>query len=129
MHARLRHCCKLYRGDLFEGEPFVDWCAAENEVLHDAYVHALDRLTELYAPQGHEEERLWCLQRAMRASPFREDLLVAELTLLERLGRPHEAVVAYGEYQRRMVASLSLEPSAEVRAHHVRLLKTIRERQ
>lgn len=124
--ALLEQAIELYRGDLFEDDPFAEWCRAEREELHDIYVLALEHLAQLYTQQGHEEESLTCLRRASRASPFRDDLILAEMVLLVRLGRAHEAVVTYDEYQRRLAADLDAEPPAELRAHYLRLLKLIR---
>lgn len=124
--AHLEQVVELYGGDLFEDDPFADWCAAEREELKEIYLRALERLVELHVGEGGEEEALTCLRRALRASPFRDDLLLAQMELLAKLSRANEAVAAYDEYQRRLAAELDAEPSPELRALYIRLLRPAR---
>lgn len=124
--THLEQAIELYRGDLFEDEPFADWCAAEREDLRQTYVQALERLAELCVQQGSEDAALSYVRRALQASSFRDDLFLAQMKLLERLGRASEAVASYSEYRRRMAADLEAEPSAELQAFHTQLRKTAR---
>ncbi|MCC6644185.1 MAG: response regulator [Polyangiaceae bacterium] len=122
--AHLEQLVALYRGDLFEDEPFAEWCVADRDALRDTYVDALVTLAGLYASRERAEQRLSCLRKALVASPFREDLLRELLEALARRGRSGEALALYGEYQRRLEAELGDAPSSELRALRARLLAT-----
>ncbi|GMU61757.1 MAG: hypothetical protein AMXMBFR34_35200 [Myxococcaceae bacterium] len=121
--AHFEQLVQLYGGDLFEDEPFAEWCEAERAELRDVYVDALATLAGLYVEPQRAEERLSCLRRALRASPFREDLLLSQLDLLAQLGRVGEALAAYEGYQRRLADELDAQPGEELRARHARLLR------
>ncbi|MCC6850269.1 MAG: response regulator [Deltaproteobacteria bacterium] len=122
--AHLEQLVALYRGDLFEDDPFAEWCAAEREKLRATHVQTLKKLADLHAHQGNGEASLSLLRRALRAEPFRDDLLLAQMELLAQLGRTNEAVAAYDDYQRRLAVELDAAPSAGLRALRSRLLGT-----
>lgn len=124
--AHLEQAVALYRGDLFEDDPFAKWCEAERQELRECHVHALERLAQLYALQGCEDKAISCLRRALRASPFREDLLLTQMELLAQRARPTEAVAAYGDYQRLLMHELDADPSTELQTLHRRLLRSAR---
>lgn len=126
LSSQLEELVTLYRGDLFEDDPFAAWCSAEREGLKQEYLRTLERLAELYGQQGNDELALRALRLALSASPFRDDLLLAKMKLLERLARATEAVAAYDLYRRRLAAELDAEPSAELQSLNGRLLKAAR---
>lgn len=121
--ARLEQAAELYRGDLFADDPYAEWCEAEREELRESHVKVLERLAQLHAKQGSNEDALACLRQASRSAPFRDDLLLAQLELLAKLGRPKEALVVYESYRRVLKDDLDVEPSPEVRGLYRRLLR------
>jgi DNA-binding SARP family transcriptional activator len=114
--AALAQAVELYRGDLFEDDPFADWCDAERQELQEAYVRAAEQLALIHQNQGASELALGYLQRALRSSPFREDLLARKLKLLVELARPSEAAAAYEAYQRLVKKELGALPGPELQA-------------
>jgi DNA-binding SARP family transcriptional activator len=124
--AALEEAVALYRGDLFADDPFAQWCEAEREELKDCHVKALERLAQLHARQGGEEQALECLRRASRSAPFREDFLVAQMELLARLARPNEALTAYDDHLRALRDQWGTDPSEEVKALQRRILSSAR---
>lgn len=110
-----------YRGELFADEPFAAWCDAERSELREAYVDALERLARLHDAQGNDETVLSCWRRALRASPFREDLLISQMELLRQLGRPREALAAFEEHRRLLEGDVDTEASPELLALHRRV--------
>lgn len=123
--AWLEQAAALYRGDLFEDDPFADWCAAERDELKEGHLKALERLAQLHGKRGTKEEALSCLRRASRTAPFRDDLMQAQLELLAQLARPSEALTAYDAYVRALKDELGADPSAALQALHRRLLKAV----
>ncbi|MCC7071730.1 MAG: response regulator [Deltaproteobacteria bacterium] len=112
----LEDAVATYRGELFADEPFAAWCDAERAHLREAFVDALERLARLHRAQGNDERVLACWRRVLRASPFREDLLIAQMELLRELGRPREAQAAYEEHRRMLDGELDAEASPELLA-------------
>lgn len=120
--AWLEQAVELYRGDLFEDDPFAEWCEAEREEFKDSQVQALERLAQLYVKEGSKEKALTCLRRASRTSPFRDDLLQTQMELLSGLGRSHEALAIYEDYRRLLKKDLDVEPSPELQTLSRRLM-------
>ncbi|MBI1944991.1 MAG: response regulator [Deltaproteobacteria bacterium] len=119
--ALLESAVDVYRGELFADEPFAEWCDAERSELREAFVDALERLARLHGTQGNDEKVLWCWRRALRASPFREDLLMGQMELLRELGRPREALAAFEEHRRLLEGDVDAEASPELLALHRRV--------
>jgi DNA-binding SARP family transcriptional activator len=117
----LEQAIELYRGDLFEDDPFAEWCEGERQELRDYYVKALERLAASHREQGASEVALGYLRRALRASPYREDLLVQKIKLLMELDRSSEAAAAYESYQRLLKKDLGALPGLELQALYRRL--------
>lgn len=124
--ARLEEAVALYAGDLFEDDPFAEWCESERRELRECQVSALERLAQLHSAVGAGEASLVCLRRALRLSPFREDLLFAKLELLVRLARPSEALAACERYRRLLATDADAAPSAELQSLERRILASAR---
>lgn len=122
----LEQAIALYRGDLCEDEPYAEWCEPERQELRESFMRALEHLAQLYVRQGCDDLASGCLRRALRVSPFREDLLLTQMELLDRRGRATEAVAAYEEYRRLLRAELDADTSPALQAVHCRLLKSVR---
>jgi DNA-binding SARP family transcriptional activator len=124
--AHLEQAVALYRGDLFEDDPFAEWCEAERQELRECHVRALEHLAQLHVSLGCEDKAIDCLRRALRASPYREDVLLTLMELLAQRARPTEAVAAYDDYQRLLMQELDADPSSELQTVHRRLLRSTR---
>jgi TolB-like protein/DNA-binding SARP family transcriptional activator/Flp pilus assembly protein TadD len=114
---------ELYRGDLLEGF-FVDevapdldqWVHAERERLRRVAAQAARALAaESEAQENLPLARYWA-QRSVRLAPYDEAALQCFLTILERQGDRSEALLAYEEFERRLMADLGVEPSPEMEA-------------
>ena len=124
--ALLEQAVDAYRGELFADEPFAEWCDTERAELRERFVDALERLARRYDEQDNDERVLSCWRRALRASPFREDLLISQMELLRELGRPREALAAYEEHRRLLEGELDAEVSPQLSALHRRLSSAVR---
>lgn len=96
----LEEAIALYRGDLFADDPAAAWCAGEREQARALQVRALVRLSQLHARQGVREATIDYLRRALSLSPFREDLLLAQMKLLARYSRNKEALAVCEDHRR-----------------------------
>lgn len=122
--ACLEQAVELYRGDLFEDDPFAEWCGTQRQELKEHHVNTLERLARLHTKQGNPERALACLRHALRSSPFRDDLLLAQMELLARLARSNEALAVYDDYVRLLKEDLGVGPSAGVEVFQQRLLRS-----
>lgn len=85
----------LYRGDLFEDDPFAEWCADERTALRERQIDLLVALSEIRLRLGDPDRALACLREALRLEPVREDLHRRTIELLVGLGRRAEALEQY----------------------------------
>jgi two-component SAPR family response regulator len=100
----LEAAAALYGGDLFEEDPYADWCAGERRELAEVHVRVLNRLSQLYSERGDAEKAVESLQEALRHAPLREDLVQTLSDLFTALGRPADAAELEKDYQRRLEA-------------------------
>ena len=107
----LEQAVALYRGELFEDEPYAEWCELDRRELAEQQVTALERLAAVLATQGEAERSLELMRRAVRLAPYREDLLVSLLDTLVHMGRPGEARAQYDEFRKILERELGAEPS------------------
>ena len=114
--TELEAAARLYRGDLFEGDPYSEWCEDERRELREDHSNALKRLAELHADAGNAEAALSSLQRALRFEPLRDDLHLALMELFADLKRRSEALAHYDEYERQLQAELGVPPPPELQA-------------
>ena len=112
--APLEQAVELYHGDLFADDPFAMWCEPDRLELRQRYIDALRRLGQLHQARGRGDLSLIFWRRALRAAPFREDLLVSLMKLLKALDRPAEAQLTYDEYERQLRDALGVAPSEVV---------------
>ncbi|MBK7586356.1 MAG: response regulator [Myxococcales bacterium] len=112
--ALLEEAVALYGGDLFEDDPFAEWCEVERQELKERQVNALARLAQLHSAAGADERALDCLRRATRLSPFREELVFTKLELLSRVSGPAEALAAYDDFRRALETELDATPSEQL---------------
>jgi TolB-like protein/DNA-binding SARP family transcriptional activator len=124
----LRAGLELYRGDLLQGlfvadaPEFERWLDTERDRLRARAVAAAWALSERLEAEGSPFEAERWARRAAALDSYDEEGLRRLMRLLDRLGDPAGAVVAYEEFARRVKADLELEPAPETKA----LLGTIR---
>ncbi|MCC7381920.1 MAG: response regulator [Deltaproteobacteria bacterium] len=112
--ATLEEATALYQGDLFEDDPYSEWCEEARHELQALQVTALERLAHLHAQQGAADRAVQHLTRALRLAPIREDLAVSLLETLLRLGRLAEARARYEDFTRQIREDVGADPSPEL---------------
>ncbi|MEV6521028.1 BTAD domain-containing putative transcriptional regulator [Longispora sp. NPDC051575] len=112
----------LWRGDVLEDLPELDWPEASRwEDLRQ--VAAEDAMAAMLGLGRHDEAAAE-LRILTRRYPQRERLWSQLMLALYRSGRQTEALAAYREFYRLITAEFGVEPGAELRRLHSRILAT-----
>lgn len=119
--AALEQAVALYRGALFEDDPYAEYCEVERRELLERQLGALERLATLCTAQGSEERALEHLRAAVRLAPYREDLMVRLLELLVRIGRVAEARAQFDELRQLLEREIGCAPSPALDALRKRI--------
>ncbi|MBI1722668.1 MAG: winged helix-turn-helix domain-containing protein [Gemmatimonadetes bacterium] len=118
-HAEaLRHfesAVAMYRGDLFEDEPYAGWCELERTELRHRYLEMVARLAELWVAEHEPDRAVDTLRRGLLVDPLREDLHQALIKALASLGRRREALAQYQTCERVLRTELGVDPLPETR--------------
>ena len=113
--------------DLWRGTPLVD---VPSETLHREWVPALTE-HRLKLLEWRIESDLWLRQETylvselrplVAAHPLRERFSCQLMIALSRSGRQAEALAAYQDVRRQLVAELGIEPGRELQLTHRRVL-------
>ena len=113
----------LWRGEPFDGVASGWLCHAERPRLVERYLAARERRIDLDIRFGAAREPLIAELEALTAQyPLRESLWVRLMTLLDRGGRPAEALQRYDAVRRQLADELGIDPSPELRRLHARLI-------
>ncbi len=112
----------LWRGPLLEGLADESLRGRLGGVLAELRLSALERRAEDLLAMGRHHRVVADLLPEIRRAPPRERLVVAQMTALYRSGRPAEALDLYQETRTALVEELGLEPGADLRELHRRIL-------
>ncbi|MFI6299339.1 BTAD domain-containing putative transcriptional regulator [Nonomuraea sp. NPDC050790] len=113
---------------LWRGMPFAniwsEWLEQTQATrLQERYLAALERRVDLEVPRTTDlTVTLAELTELTGRHPLRESLWVRLLIVLERLGRPAEALERYAMMRARLADELGTEPGPELRRVHAALL-------
>jgi DNA-binding SARP family transcriptional activator len=101
------------------GEPFA---APEIRRLDDLWLRASELVVDSDLAAARDDEALAQLERLIDQNPLRERLYAQRMLALYRSGRQAEALDAYVAARRRLVDEVGVEPGAELRELHERIL-------
>jgi DNA-binding SARP family transcriptional activator/tetratricopeptide (TPR) repeat protein len=112
---------------LWRGAPLLD---APSQILRDAFVPRLEQLrvqvledrAEAGLWLGHHERLVQPLGELVAQHPLRERFHAQLMLALARSGRRAQALTAYQDARKTLVAELGIEPGLELRALHERIL-------
>ena len=110
-----QHASTLYRGDIFEDEPFAEWCWLDREYLRENYLTVMRNLASLHIDGGKPEEAIACYREVLRADPLREEVHRKLLDVLRLLNRNAEALREHDLFRQRLADELSVPPLPETR--------------
>ncbi|GAB1645803.1 BTAD domain-containing putative transcriptional regulator [Krasilnikovia sp. MM14-A1259] len=113
--ARLHEALALWHGSPLRGLdlPFVAAAAAE---LAESHLAARQRCIDVDLRLGRHPELLPLLTALVAEDPLHEGFRLRIMLALYQAGRPAEALAAYREGRRALVAELGIEPGAALRA-------------
>jgi DNA-binding SARP family transcriptional activator/tetratricopeptide (TPR) repeat protein len=112
----------LWRGAPFDGVR-SDWLEqTQSPRLQERYLAALERRIDLDLADGSEAGLAAELSELTGRYPLRESLWVRLLVVLERSGRPAEALERYQAIRVRLAEELGTDPGPELRRVHADLL-------
>jgi WD40 repeat protein/DNA-binding SARP family transcriptional activator len=121
--AALRSALSLWRGPALQDLAFEPFAQAEIARLEEQRLTALEARIEADLASGGHRELLGELQRLVAANPTRERPAAQLMLALYRCGRQAEALEAYQEARRALVAELGVEPGPELRGMHKAILR------
>ncbi|WP_158550753.1 BTAD domain-containing putative transcriptional regulator [Geodermatophilus sp. TF02-6] len=120
--AALDAALALWRGEPLPGDDSPE-AAGRRAALSDLRLAALCDRAALAVRDGRAAEVVPQLEELAAASPLREDLAGALVDALAAAGRPAAALAAYERVRAALADSLGADPSPELRARHLRLLR------
>ncbi|MEV0972902.1 AfsR/SARP family transcriptional regulator [Microtetraspora glauca] len=118
----LRAALGLWRGPALAGIDSAELRRAHAVPLEELRLTALEERVELDLALGRGAEVAGELRAHVTAHPLRERAWGQLLLALNQAGRRSEALTAYQEARRLLVDELGLEPGAELREAHARVL-------
>ena len=113
--AVLREALTLWRGSPLAELAFEPFAQAEIARLDEQRLAAVEARVEADLAAGREAELIGELQQLVAVHPTRERLAGQLMLALYRCGRQAEALEAYGEARRVLVAEIGVEPGPELR--------------
>jgi DNA-binding SARP family transcriptional activator len=119
---RLVAALGLWRGTPFEGVR-SDWLEhSQAPRLQERYLAGLERRIDLDLARGSRVDLVAELGELTERFPLRESLWVRLLVVLERAGRPAEALERYQAIRVRLAEELGTDPGPELQRVHADLL-------
>ena len=118
----LREALSLWRGPPLADLAFEPFAQAEIARLEEHHLAALEARVEADLNLGRHTAVVGELQRMVAANPTRERLAGQLMLALYRCGRQAEALAAYREARRVLVAEIGAEPGPELRRLHEAIL-------
>ena len=121
--SQLERALALWRGPAYADVMYDDFARSEAERLEELRLAALELRLEALSRLGRNDEVLVEALALAGDHPLRERLQGVVMLALYRAGRQTEALDRYLELRRRLDEELGLEPSAELRALQLRILR------
>ncbi len=100
----------LYRGDLFEDEPYSEWVMPERDRLRAMATGGLRALARISLARGEEATAVKHLDRLAEFEPFDSDVQRELMRVLLDSGRRSEAMRRYSTFRARLAKEFETEP-------------------
>ena len=112
--ASLKQAIDLYRGDLFEEEPFAEWAFPERERLRGLAYQAVSAMVEHCRSEGEVALASRYLERTIDLWPLDTQLHHALIGTLLEQGRHSDAERRYAAFRKRLADVFDEEPGFEL---------------
>ncbi len=116
-----RRAAGLYRGDLFEDDPYEDWMAVRRRYLRETHLTALGDLADCEAALGDPSAAIALCRQALLLDPEREDVHRRLMAAYLRVGQRAQALRQFELCADALRRRLRAAPSAETQALHERI--------
>lgn len=103
----------LYTGDLFEDDPYAEWCWAERENLRETALDIAVRIGGQHDAWGAPDQSIVYYQRALRIDPLREQIHRRLIEAMLAAGRRSDAKRQYSMCAELLFRELGLDPMPE----------------
>jgi DNA-binding SARP family transcriptional activator len=113
----------LYRGDLFEEDPYEEWALRPREQLREMHLAFREELADCLIHLGLSGEAVEVCERGLADERTREGLYVQLMRAHGASGRLAEALQAYERCRGALIEELGVDPGPAVQAVHERLLR------
>jgi DNA-binding SARP family transcriptional activator len=100
--------------DTFAAGIFDDWCLAEQEVLREARLAAMERLIGYHRAHAHHQQAIHWAQRALALDPIREHLHHAIMDSRCAMGDRASAIRQYHQCAAVLRREIGLHPSRQI---------------
>jgi YVTN family beta-propeller protein len=120
--SALEEALSLWRGAPLADLAYEPFAQREIARLSDLRIDALELLIEAKLAQGDHAEVVGQLETLIGQHPYRERLRAQLMLALYRSDRQADALQAYQNARRQLVEELGIEPGAELRELHARIL-------
>ena len=121
--SRFRRALALWRGPAYGDLAYEVFARVEAERLEELRVVATEERIQAELQLGRHAGLLPELLGLADATPLRERLQALTILALYRSGRQADALERYADLRQRLADELGLEPSAELQAMHVAILR------
>lgn len=121
--STLREALALWRGPALADAAEADFAAAARARLEELRLGALEDRIDADLATGEDDRLVAELEELVTAHPLRERLCGQLMRALSRAGRQADALAAYQRLRARLVEELGLDPSKELQAVHVGVLR------
>ena len=113
---------------LWRGEPLAEfsdyaWARAESARLGELHAVAVEEHIDERLAAGEHTVLVAELESLTTAAPLRERLRAQHMVALYRSGRAADALAVYQNFRRLLIDELGVEPSADLRALELRILR------
>ncbi len=109
--ARFEKARTLYSGELFEDEPYADWCSAERERLREIHLELLACLASSYAENENFLTASQICRMALSTDPCRENFVRLLMMCFRKMGRLGWARSYFLTWRRLLDHEYGLEPT------------------
>lgn len=120
--AAVERALALWRGTPLQDVPCRTLQEAWLPRLEQSQLQALEWQAEAGLHLGRNEQLIQPLRELTAAHPLRERFHAQLMLALARTGRQAEALAAYQDARRALVEALGIEPGAQLRSLHARIL-------
>jgi DNA-binding SARP family transcriptional activator len=113
--AALQCAAALYRGPLFEDDPYEEWTLPIRREVEQVFVGVLDRLRRHHLHAGQHEAAVAVAEQLLALEPFREDAHRDLMRSYARHGQEHLALRQFQVCVTDLREHLDAEPADETR--------------